>query len=119
MKYVYDRENKRYFESLNSNGLIDVYKLFNSELAEGGQGYDDLQFFERDRSMPGDFDSDDERAKILFTEVEAGGALVYDVNSEDYEIFSAKEMEDGVNSVYVGVYDFVIIEEAEEGDDEW
>lgn len=83
--------------------------LFNVELIEAssrGFGYDDLQFFELEKSEPLNFDSDDPRAQILFSEVPVGGALLYDSISGEYEVFTAEELDLGVSSITLGTVDF-------------
>ena len=109
---IKEQESGKFFFSLNGDNRINVAELFGRELAEGGQGFDDLQFFTTRDTSVNDFDADDVRRK-LFAEVEAGGALLYDCNSGESVVFTAKEMTEGADSFGIGVYDFDIVEDEE------
>ena len=106
---IEEQESSEVFNSLNESNKIDVAGLFTNELAEGGQGFDDLQFFTTQDTCLDDFDTDDVR-RSLFAEVEEGGALLYDCNSGESVAFTAKEMSEGADSFGIGVYDFDIVE---------
>ncbi|MDY3884220.1 hypothetical protein [Porphyromonas somerae] len=105
---IKEQESGKFFFSLNSDNRIDVARLFGNELAEGGQGFDDLQFFNTSNTDIEGFDADDVR-RALFAEVEEGGALLYDCNSGESVAFTAKEMSEGSDSFGIGVYSFDIV----------
>lgn len=107
---IKEQETGKFFFSLNSDNRIDVARLFTNELAEGGQGFDGLQFFDTNNTDLEGFDADDVR-RSLFAEVEEGGALLYDCNSGESIAFTAKEMTEGAESFGIGVYDFDIVED--------
>ena len=91
---------------------INIAELFGRELGEGGQEFDDLQFFTTRNTSVKDFDINDVRRK-LFADVEEGGALLYDCNSGDSITFTAKDMTYGADSFGIGNNDFDIVEDEE------
>lgn len=109
-KIIKESETGKFFFSLNSDNLIDVESLFYLELGEGGQGFDDLQLHCWSDTTIDDFDTDDAR-RNLFAQVPSGGALLYDCNSNESIIFTEQEMNDGVDSVIIGVYAFSVVDD--------
>lgn len=84
---------------------INVAELFGIDFAEGGKGCGSLQLFTTRNTSVDDFNVDDVRRK-LFADVEEGGALLYDCESGESVIFTAKDMTNGVDSFGIGTYDF-------------
>lgn len=52
-------------------------------------------------------------AELFGRELAEGGALLYDCNSGESVVFTAKEMTEGADSFGIGVYDFDIVEDEE------
>lgn len=90
---------------INDNGLIDIDDL---DVFLVNNNYDNIQIHKKDNSAPEDFDEDDLRAKVLFTEVEDGGALIYNTSNDEYVIVTAEEVKNGLSDVYLGTVEFRI-----------
>ena len=109
---IKEQDSGRFFFSLNGSNRINIAELFGIELAEGGKGFDSLQFFTTRNTSVDDFDVDDVRRK-LFADVEEGGALLYDCESGESVIFTANDIANGVDGFGIGNYDFDIVEDEE------
>lgn len=99
----------REFDVINDKGKIDLKQLFNIELGEGGQGYDNLQFH-YDKEC---FDVDDPRRAIFEKEdVEDGGGILYEANGDDYLTFTADEIKNGyAEDIDIAGWGFIIVDD--------